>query len=306
MKILITGITGFLGRHIATSLLGAGHEVTGIARKVPSAPLPPGARFVQGSISDEQVIAPLLERAEALVHLAWEGTPGSSQGLPRKEISANVLPSAVLIEELQKHASCKILFVSTGGALYPGNGRAAVEEDGVAPRSYYGAAKGAVELMLHALCEQAGHRVTVVRPTNVYGPGQASLPGFGVIPALMRCARDGIAFECWGSGAIARDFLYIADFVDIVLKALHADIPGSRFHLLNVGSGNLVSLDELRALISRVSGHEIEWRVREARAVDPPQVLVDNSRAKAILAWTPKTSIEQGLRLTWDSWRPHR
>jgi UDP-glucose 4-epimerase len=174
----------------------------------------------------------------------------------------------------------------------------------VVPRSYYGAAKGAVELMLHALCEQAGHRVTVLRPSNVYGPGQPALPGFGVIPALMRCARDGVAFECWGSGAIARDFLYIDDFTELVQKVLATDTRGNRFQLLNAGSGTLVSLDELHALISRVSGREIAWHIREARVVDPPQVLLDSSLAREVIGWTPRTDIEQGLRLTWESWMP--
>lgn len=303
MRVVITGVTGFLGRHIARALLAAGHEVHGIARTTPSYPLPDGTQFIQGAIGNRALVGPLLEWAEALVHLAWEGTPASSQGLPVRELSANVLPTAALMEELLKHPECRVLFVSTGGALYPGTGHACTETDNAAPRSYYGAAKGAVELMLHALCQQAGHRATVLRPSNVYGPGQPALPGFGVIPALMRCARDGIAFECWGNGTTTRDFLYIDDFTDIAQKALYADLPASGFQLLNAGSGTMTSLEELRALMARVTGKEIAWHIREARVVDPTRVLLDSSRARELFGWWPKVGIEQGLRLTWESWR---
>ncbi len=303
MRILITGVTGFLGRHIAGRLLAEGHEVTGIARNVPAEPLPAGLRFLPASMAETAVLAPLIARSDWLVHLAWDGTPASSQGLPVWEISANVLPTAQLLEALQARTQCRVLFVSTGGALHAGGSEAANEQRRLSPRSYYGAAKGAVELMLQALSRQTGHRMSVLRPSNVYGPGQPARAGFGVIPALMRCAKDGLAFEVMGSGSTARDFLYIGDFLDIVGKTLAREVQAPGVEVLNAGSGTLVSIDALCEHMERITGVSITRHTSEARSVDPPQVLLDCCRAEALLGWQARMPIEEGLRLTWRWWR---
>ena len=303
MRIVITGITGFLGRHLARHLCAAGHEVAGIARKDPIPPLPDGVRFVRGDIADTQVTGPLLAWAETLVHLAWSGTPGSSQGRPADEVAGNLVPTALLIGALHAHPHCRVLFVSTGGALHAGDGTPAREDAPLHPRSYYGAAKGAVELLLHALCRQAGHRAMAIRPSNVYGPGQPALPGFGVIPALMRSAREGLDFEVWGDGNTARDFLYISDFSDAIERALSAELPKGHLQIVNAGSGVAVSLNTLHTLLTRISGRDIPRQNHAARTVDPPQVLLDCSRARQSLGWTPAVGIEEGLRLTWDWWK---
>ncbi len=303
MRILITGVTGFLGRHMARRLLAQGHDVTGIARHAPPEALPEGLRFVPASIEDASVTGPLLAASDWLIHLAWDTTPGSSQGLPSRESAANILPTALLLEELQSHPSCSVMFVSTGGALYPGNGEPAEETSPLLPRSYYGAAKGAVELMLQALAEQAGNRVVVLRPSNVYGPGQPAKAGFGVIPALMRCALQDQEFEVWGSGSTGRDYLYIEDFLDLAQSALSWQCEGRAFGVLNAGSGSLVSIDELCERVSGISGRPLGRRVIGARAVDPPRILLDSRRALQLLGWSARVSIGEGLALTWRWWQ---
>ena len=297
MRILITGVTGFLGRHIARHLVALGHEVTGIARHAPLEPLPGGVRFVSGSIEEARLISPLLAASDWLLHLAWNGTPGSSQGQPATEASANILPTARLLEAAQFHRDCAVMFVSTGGALHAGNGAAATESGPIRARSYYGAAKASVELMLQAMADQTGHRAVVLRPSNVYGPGQPAKAGFGVIPALMRCALEGLAFEVLGDGSTARDFLYVADFCEVVGKSLSLGARSGGVDVLNAGSGTLVSINALCDHVARLSGMPIERRFREARTVDPPQVVLDSRRAHALLDWQPRVSIEEGLRL---------
>ncbi len=86
------------------------------------------------------------------------------------------------------------------------------ESSSIAPRSYYGAAKCAVEHLFRAYHAQTGHTVLIVRPPNIYGPGQLPKRQFGIVPTLMRCAQDGTEFEIWGDGSTIRDFLYIDDF----------------------------------------------------------------------------------------------
>ncbi len=274
--------------------------VTGIARRVPLEPLPAGLRFLAESMAETEVVAPLIAQSDWLVHLAWEGTPGSSQGLPTQEISANVLPTAQLLETVQTHPRCRMLFVSTGGALHAGGGEAAKEQESLAPRSCYGAAKGAVELLLQALSRQAGHRVVVLRPSNVYGPGQPARAGFGVIPALMRCAKNGLAFEVMGSGSTSREVLYIEDFLDIVAKTLAYEARAPGVAVLNAGSGVQDKIDALCEHMERLTGMAITRCACEARSVDPPQVLLDSSRAGELLSWKASALIEEGLRLTWQ------
>lgn len=299
MRLLILGCSGFLGARLCRHLALAGHTVTGVARHPAASALPRGVRFVQATIDDRLAIAPLLAESDYVLHLAWDTTPGTSQGQPVLETGSNVLPSMRLLELLQEHPGCGIVFVSTGGALYASSAEPVDEGGALCPRSCYGAAKGAVELMLQAMNTQSGNRVLVLRPANVYGPGQTAKRGFGVVPTLMQCALNGTAFELWGDGSTARDYLYIDDFLGLVDRLLGHQWPAGAFERLNAGTGIAVPVSRLCGLVEEVSGRSIRRTWHETRVVDPPCISLDCSRAHALLGWTPGTSLAGGLRATW-------
>jgi nucleoside-diphosphate-sugar epimerase len=106
-----------------------------------------------------------------------------------------------------------------------------------------------------------------------------------------------------GSGSTSRDFLYIEDFLDIVAKTLAYEARAPGVAVLNVGSGVQVTIDALCEHMERLTGMAITRRACEARPVDPPQVLLDSSRAGELLSWKARVLIEEGLRLTWQWWK---
>lgn len=304
MRIAILGANGFLGQRLMRSLSLAGHQVTAVSRGPESVGLPEGARYIQATIDDSVALEPILRQADFAIHLAWDTTPGTSQAQPVLEVSTNLMASARLIEIMQREPQCRLVFVSTGGAIYADSDELLEESSPVAPRSYYGAAKYAVEQMLRAYHAQTGHTVLVVRPPNVYGPGQVPKRQFGIVPTLMRCAQENKEFEIWGDGSTIRDYLYVHDFESFIEALLSYAWPESSFECFNAGSGGSVSINQLCAAVERVTGRSMQRCFRPARSVDARAVMLSSAKAREVLHWKACTSLEDGLRETW-SWLKH-
>jgi UDP-glucose 4-epimerase len=299
MRILILGATGFLGRHLCAFLGAQGHEITAVARHAPVGDFPPVARFVQATIDDRLALTPVLAEADFAVHLAWDTTPGTSHRQPVLETTNNTLPTMRLLEMLQEHPACGLVFLSSGGALYASTDRPIAENGQLAPRSCYGAGKAAVELMLQAFNAQSGNRVVILRPSNVYGPGQTAKRSFGIVPTLMHCARTGAEFEIWGSGETARDYLYVGDFERLTGAVLSHPWPEGVFARINAGTGSALSIDRLCDLVGQAAGTPVRRVARAARSIDPACIRLDATLARELFGWRPETPIEDGLQRTW-------
>jgi len=298
--IALLGASGFLGRRLAARLVREGFEVTGIARSPTPGINVPGLRFVQATMDDAKALKPVLERAQYLVHLAWDTTPGTSQLQPTLEANNNLLPTLRLMEQMQGFPSCRMVFVSTGGAIYSDLSATPWSEDAkLAPRSYYGAGKLAIESMLSAYHAQTGNAVIVLRPSNIYGPGQESKRQFAVVPTLMQCLRDDREFVIWGDGESRRDYLYIQDFEDVVLKIISRDWPVPLNETFNVAAGIGVPLNSICTACEKISGQRLRRRYESRRTVDKGSVILDATRVRSLLGWTAETPLETGLEATW-------
>lgn len=303
----IAGGTGFIGSALAHAARARGHAVRVLARHAPAAGrLPAGAEFVQGALDDAPAVRRLLAGAGWLVHLACESVPGTALG-PAAESDANVRPTLRLLDVLQEFPAARVLFVSSGGTVYgPTGGHPVGEDAALQPWSGYGAGKAAIEGFLSVFCHEHQRGGVVVRPANVYGPGQPVRPGFGIVPALLHAAAQGQPVELYGGGAAVRDFLYIDDFVDLCLRLLERPAaPGTVTY--NAGSGEPCSIEQLCRQVERVTGRPLERRARPPRRVDVDYVVLDSARARAATGWRPDTTLADGLARTWQWYRasPH-
>lgn len=165
------------------------------------------------------------------------------------------------------------------------------------PLSNYGVGKVAVEGFLRVYGRQHGERVTILRPSNVYGPGQPLREGFGVIRAMLEYARGGAAMEFWGDGETVRDFLFIEDWVEACWRLL---APEAQAGIYNIGAGEGCSLNSLRAIVERVTGRELRVCWRPARSVDVRGVVLDSTRLRQATGWAPQVTLEQGIGEMWD------
>ena len=258
--ILLIGGSGFVGRALAESLAAEGREVHVLSRK-PALDLPAGVQAHVGDQGDKAVLNPLLARCAQVIHLASATTPGDTVWSPSTEAEASLLPTLRFLECLQDFPESRVIFVLTGGALY-GNAEGANETTLPVPGSYHGAGKVALEAFFSVLGQRRPGGLTILRPSNIYGPGQALRAGFGIIPTLLERARDGGTVTIWGDGSSVRDFLYIDDMVAACRLTL--DGPNGVY---NIGAGVGTSLNELIEQVQQITGRKLLVERQPARSI---------------------------------------
>ena len=276
--VLLLGGTGFIGQALAARLRLKG---------VPA--------HVVGRANFDQLSA-LLPRCGAVVHLASTTTPGLSAQQPELE-APNLALTLQLLQLLQPYPDKHLIYFSSGGTVYGNPVQLPVPEAApLAPLSYHGAAKVAQEMLCQAARAQ-GHRVSVLRPSNAYGPGQALRAGFGLVRTLLEYARTGREMEIWGDGTHLRDYIYIDDVVDATCCLI--DDPG-RSGTYNLGSGVGHSILQVRDVVEAVCGRKIRAVVRPARAVDVREVVLDCRRLHGVVGGAASpTDLATGIRKTW-------
>ncbi len=292
-RVLVVGAAGFIGQHLVRSWTDDGISVCAIVNQA-RAEFDPRVR----TLGTEASFSTLLADCDAVVWLASGTTPASSAGNPLLELGSNLVPLLGLLHALQASPHCHLIYVSSGGTLYGDVDHPAEESLAPHPRSYYAAGKASAEHFVEAYCQQYAGRATILRPSNVYGPGQTLHGGFGVVPAAMTCLRDGKPMLLWGDGNSLRDYLYIDDFVSACSKALQVP-PNAGMRAYNICSGEGTSLNDLLAEIELIAGRRLLRDRRAARSVDLHRVLLDSTSIRQDLQWAPATALREGLSKTW-------
>lgn len=297
-RVLIVGAGGFIGRALSAGLVAQGKAVRAVTRDPWQTP-PAGIEAIACDGRNPARITPLLEGCNAVAYLAASSTPGSSAGRPLIELDGNLRPLLALLEAMQARPGLPLLYFSSAGALYGERNEAAFgEDDPLRPKSYHGAGKAAAEQFIGAWCRQFGASATVLRPSNVYGPGQPARAGFGIVPYALGAIRRGEALTVWGDGSAVRDYLYIDDLVALALAVLRPPMP-TGLRVFNAASGEAVSLDALFALMQVASGQPLRRQYQRGRAVDAGRVAVDATLARRTFGWTPAVTLSEGLKRTW-------
>jgi UDP-glucose 4-epimerase len=230
--------------------------------------------------------------------LASTTTPGSSARRPAVDVEENLLPAAGLLELMSEHPLQRVVFVSSGGAVYGSPHQVPVAESH-SPQSlsYHAAGKLALEAMFGVFAQANSVPLVVLRPSNLYGPGQTLRNGFGLVRTVLENAFRGRPTEIWGDGSAVRDYLFIDDAVEACLSLLRSRSPDGVF---NVGSGSGTSIREMIALVEHITGRKLPVTDRPARSTDVRDIVLDSGRLTSATGWTPTTTLEQGLRRTWD------
>jgi len=296
-RVLLVGGAGFVGLALARRLAGLGCETHVLSRHAE-----PGRRdgihFHRGSQADKALVTPLLAGCEAVVHLASTSTPGSTAHAPGLEVSDNLEPLAAFLETLVAAGPRRVIFLSSGGTIY-GNPPAlpATEDMPPQPLSWHAAGKlAAEELWKTCARRQPGTALAIVRPANVYGPGQPLRSGFGIVRTMLERALYSEPLEIWGDGSQVRDFLYIDDLIDACLRLLATPKAAGIF---NAGAGKGTRLTELVRLAGEATGKPIPVVHRPERGIDVASIWLDCRRLRAATGWRAETALEDGLARTW-------
>ena len=303
-KILLLGGTGFVGSRLCQRLVETGSRVVVWAHSFPPV-RDPAVEYVTDSLDNVNLLESLLPDCSHVFHLASATTPGSSRLEPGVEVVNNTLPLVRLLGVMQRFADIHFHFVSSGGAIYGDHPKSMVQErDPLEPISYYGAGKVAAEAFLHAYHKQTGNGVTILRPSNLYGPGQRPKAHFGIIPTLFDCVKSGKTFEIWGDGEVVRDYLFIDDFVELCQRTISWDSNRRTLSVFNAGSGKGHSINQLCESVQTVTNQALKTEYRPSRGVDVSRIVLDSSAALRVFDWKASTNLEDGLTRTWI-WLTH-
>jgi UDP-glucose 4-epimerase len=294
VRAIVTGGAGFIGSHLADALLARGDDVLvidnlsrGLREHVPG-----GAELVERDIREPlgDVFADF--RPDACFHLAAQADVRVSVARPDEDAMDNVIGTIHVLQAAQEQGE-KVVFSSTGGAIYGECERPAREDDPLEPLSPYGTAKLAAESYVSMWNRLHGGQHTILRYANVYGPRQvAGLEG-AVVAIFFEQFRAGEPATIFGDGTQTRDFVHVFDIVAATLAALDAE------GLFNVGSGMETTIVELHDLCRRASGTEGEPVFAPERLGEIRRSVLDATRGAQGLGWRPKLSLEEGLRQTW-------
>jgi len=297
LRAIVTGGAGFIGSHVAEGLLARGDEVhvldslaTGSREKVPA-----GAELYVGDIRSDTAVVFEEVRPELCIHLAAQADVGTSVERPDYDAEVNVLGTLQVLEAARRHGT-HVVFSSTGGAIYGECDGPAPEDAPRRPISPYGVSKLAAEEYLAGWNRLYGTKHVSLRFANVYGPRQEPKLEGGVIAIFMQRLAADEETVIFGDGEQTRDFIYVGDVVSGVFAAIDSD--GGVF---NIGTGVETSVNELHAICGRVAGVERAPVYAEARAGEIQRSVVDPSLAGRELGWRAEHSLEDGLKLTWES-----
>jgi UDP-glucose 4-epimerase len=309
MRCLATGGAGFIGSNLVDALLARGDVVTVVdnlstgRRENLDAALESGAELVEADIRDRAALTEAARRAEPEVvfHLAAQIDVRESVADPAFDASINVGGTANVLEAARAAGARRIVFTSTGGAIYgEGEGQELpLREDApIAPFSPYGQSKFAGEGYLSLYERLYGLSSAALRLGNVYGPRQDPLGEAGVIAIFCGRLLDGGRPTVYGDGRQTRDYIYVGDVVTALIAAAESDATGP----INVGTGRETDVLELAVRLRELKGSGgFEPEFAPPRTGEVQRISIDPGRAERELGWRAEIDLERGLGMTLDS-----
>jgi UDP-glucose 4-epimerase len=309
MRALVTGGAGFVGSNLVDALLARGDEVTvaddlstGKRENLAQA-MEAGATLVELDIRDADAIAALARdlEPETIFHLAAQIDVRKSIADPAFDASINVGGTANVLEAARVVATRRLVFTSTGGAIYgEGEGQELplAENAPLAPEAPYGQSKFAGEGYLALYERLYGLSTVSLRLGNVYGPRQDPLGEAGVVAIFCGRLRGGERPTVFGDGRQTRDYIYVGDVVSAALAAAGSEVTGP----INIGTGRETDVLELTKQLGELGGAEsFEPEFAPARTGEVQRISIDPTRAERELDWRAEVGLEDGLRLTLES-----
>jgi UDP-glucuronate 4-epimerase len=296
MRYLVTGAAGFIGSHLAKTLAAGGHDVVGLdsftdyydpALKEENAR---GLELLRLDLAEDALD---FSGFDGVFHLAGQPGARSFGDVFPLYVQRNVLATQRVFEAAAA-AGARVVFASSSSVYGEAERYPTPEETAPAPLSPYGITKLACEQLARAYERSFDLDVVVLRYFTVYGPRQRPDMFFTRAVAALGA---GETFEIYGSGEQSRSFTYVADAVDATIAAMERGTSGA---IYNVGGGDEASVLEAIAMLEQISGRSLDVRRLEAAAGDVPRTKADIRRIANELGWSPKTSLEQGLRAQWD------
>lgn len=307
MNVLVTGGAGFIGSHVAHSLVAAGHATrvlddlsAGFIENVPE-----GAELVDADVADAAAVGRAVDDVEVVFHLAAHRAVSRSVEDPLATDTANTHGTLTVLK-MAADAGVRRVVCSSSSSVYGGAAPLPTPETTpVMPRSPYAVTKVAGENYGRVASELYGLETVALRYFNVFGPRQRpGSPYSAVIPLFIDALRTGQSPTVHGDGHQSRSFVYVSDAVAANLAAAAAPSAACRGQAYNIAGTRRVELLELLAILAQILGAEYQPKHVDPRPGDVRHSEGDTSRAQSQLGWTTRVSLEEGLARTVDWFIP--
>jgi UDP-glucose 4-epimerase len=301
MKALVTGVAGFIGSTLATTLLERGADVVGIDCFTDYYPRPvkesnleairthPSFRFIEAALQSTD-LGKLLEGRTHVFHLAAQAGVRKSWGKDfRTYTTNNIEATQVLLEACVGRPLERVVYASSS-SVYGDGVAIPMKEDALPqPVSPYGVSKLAAEQLCYLYYVNYGVPTVSLRYFTVYGPRQRPDMGFH---RFLKAAMTGAPIALYGDGEQTRDFTFVDDAVAATIAAGERGVPG---HVYNIGGGSRVTINHVLSIVERCAGRPLNIRREEAQKGDMRDTYADTTAARRDLAFDPKTRLEDGI-----------
>ena len=286
----VTGATGFIGKQLVERLLKLRYSVKALVLGANNN-LSKNVQVVRGNLVTNKKLEKFLEGVDILVHLAARLLPPEN-----KMYKNNVVATDNLIESAKKYAIKKIIFMSTAVVYGEGRGKVFTEVSQCKPNTEYGRTKLLAEKIVLDWAKKSGGIATIFRPFNIYGPGNLK----GVIYNFYKSLKDDRKVTIYGTGEQTRNFLFIDDAVEAILLGIKKDKGG----IFNLASPKGYSIKKLLRFIERLLNRKVEFIFQPLEKDKVQEVEYSFNKARNILRWRAKVSLEEGLKKTFE-WYSH-
>lgn len=301
-RVLVTGARGFIGRNLVDALVARGADVAALDMVPQDMKETGGLTVYTGDIADSTFVKECVDgcRPEIVFHLAAFKERSSEVEDFYRAVGVNVMGSLNLLSALVKQGGVSSVVVLGTAEEYGKNASPFAESMRETPVTAYSWSKLCVTNLCSMCHSLYGLPVVVLRPTLAYGPGQEA----GMfLPSLIRSLKEGREFAMT-AGEQTRDFVYVTDLVDAMIRASGAE--GAAGEVINIGSGSAVKLLELVTMVERLMDRQGLVRVggRDYRPDEIMDYRVDTSKAKRLIGWQATTGLDEGVRRTIASFLP--
>ena len=306
MKILVTGGAGFIGSNVCDAFLAKGYEVHALddLSSGKRENLDPRVKLFVADIRSADARALIeTEKYDAMAHLAAQMDVRRSVADPRFDADVNIGGFTNLLEGCVKAGTKRVIFSSTGGAIYGEQDVfPAPETHPQRPLSPYGISKAAGELYLGYYAAQYGLSYLALRYANVYGPRQNPHGEAGVVAIFSERLLDGRGCTIFGDGKQTRDFVYVKDVARANALALESKFVGA----INIGTGIETDVNRLYELLAQAAGSKNAAEHAPKKPGEQLRSVIDNARAREVLGWKPEVALADGLRETVEFFRARK
>ena len=298
MKILVLGGNGFIGSHLVDRLVREGHEVRIFDRNPERYRKPLGrVEYYLQDFGNRAALASALKNIDIVFHLISTTTPKTSNDDPEFDVTSNLVETISLLKLCVEGKVRKIVYLSSGGAVYGTPLSLPIAEDGPNhPQSSYGITKLTVEKYIELFYRLYGLDYLIIRPSNPYGERQNPYADQGVIAVFLGRIAKSQSIDIWGDGNVIKDYIYIEDLVDGIYKAA---LKKTSNRIFNIGAGIGISINGILEVIKELTNVPIALNYISLKKFDVPNIYLDINRARTELSWAPTTSLKEGISRTW-------